>query len=90
MISSVLTQFCFQCFRPFDRFLVFVLFGRIACFLAKLEYFEAFLETFRRSLCCKTFFCLYFAEIIFEQFWTFSTGFSFCAVWPCWSILSEF
>ena len=37
MISSVLTQLCFQCFRSLDQFLVFVLFGRIACFLAKLE-----------------------------------------------------
>ena len=46
MISSVLTHFCFQCFRLFDRFLVFVLFGRIACFFAKLEQFEAFLENF--------------------------------------------
>ena len=37
MISSVLTQFCLECFRPFDRFLVFVLFGRIACSLANLD-----------------------------------------------------
>ena len=47
MISSVLTQFCFQCFRPFDRFLVFVLFGRMTTLVKKLFRLKMFtlLET---------------------------------------------
>ena len=58
MISSVLTHFCFQCFRPFDRFLVFVLFGRIACFLAKLEQFEGVSgKLWVKFLLQKHFFC---------------------------------
>ena len=35
------------------------------------------------------FFAFNLHKSFFEEFWTFLTGFSFYAVWPCWSILRQ-
>ena len=76
MISSVLTHFCFQCFRAFDRFLVFVLFGRMTILVKKLFRLKMFtlLET---RITSKRF------SILFA-FLKFLTAFRFCAFWLFW------
>ena len=90
MISSVLTQFCFQCFRPFDRFLFLCCLAVLLVFLQNQSNLKRFWNSLGEVYVAKHFFCFYFAEIIFKQFFTFLTGFSFCAVWPYWSFLSKF
>ena len=67
MISSVLTHFCFQCFRPFDRFLVFVLFGRMTILVKKLFRLKMFtlLET---RITSKRFSVLFAFFEVFDRF----------------------
>ena len=57
MISSVLTQFCFQCFRPFDRFLFLCCLVVLLVFLQNQSNLKRFWKTLLEVFVAKHFFC---------------------------------
>ena len=57
MISSVLTQFCFQCFRPFDRFLFLCCLAVLLVFLQNQSNLKRFWKTLEEVFVAKHFFC---------------------------------
>ena len=57
MISSVLTQFCFQCFRPFDRFLFLCCLAVLLVFLQNQSNLKRFWKSLEEVYVAKHFFC---------------------------------
>ena len=71
MISSVLTQFCFQCFRPFDRFLFLCCLAVLLVFLQKQSNLKRFWKSLGEVYVAKHFFVLILQKSFLSNFGRF-------------------